>query len=91
MCENESNNAVKRRHYNGNMRDRQEDWLAFGTLVGIYCKHAHPRKNKTFDLLDEGYYGVKKTTEVIIVSKSLHEFFFFFKYSVLAFVPKGGA
>ena len=33
---------------------------AFDTITTIHCKHAHPGKNKTFDLIREKYYGITK-------------------------------
>ena len=33
---------------------------AFDTITTMHCKHAHPGKNKTFDLIREKYYGITK-------------------------------
>ena len=32
----------------------------FHTITGVHCHHAHPGKNKTFDLVRQRFYGITK-------------------------------
>ena len=52
----------------GHAEDRQviSADRAFDTITTVHCQHAHPGKNKTFDLIREKYYGITKE-EVIIM------------------------
>ena len=58
----QASNTLWRLRDSGHHEDRKvvlEDG-AFETIVRIHCQHAHPGKNKTFDLLRERYYGITK-------------------------------
>ena len=48
-----TSNTLWRSHDSGHMEDRKvisED-IAFNTITGVHCQHAHPGKNKTFDFV----------------------------------------
>ena len=55
-------NTLWRLRDSGHYQDREvilEDH-AFDIIFRAHCQHAHPGKNKTFDLIRERYYGITK-------------------------------
>lgn len=57
-----TSNTLWRLRDSGHSQDRKvipED-LSFDTITRMHCQHAHPGKNKTFDLVRERYYGITK-------------------------------
>ena len=62
LDEDPGSNTLWRLRDSGHHQDREvilED-LAFDTIIRAHCQHAHPGKNKTFDLIRERYYGITK-------------------------------
>lgn len=46
--------------------------MTFNTIVKVHSQHAHPGKNKTFDLLRQEFYGITK--EEVSSYSTLYEF-----------------
>ena len=63
------NNTLWRLRDSGHHKDRRvvlED-MTFDVITRVHCQHAHPGKNKTFDLVRQDFYGITKEEVAWIV------------------------
>lgn len=77
LDEDPASNKVWRLRDSGHPQDREVilEACAFEMIIRAHCQHAHPGKNKTFDLIREKYYGITKeeVSECLIYERTKYE------------------